>query len=161
MYSCHRVFTDQFIFETVWPEFRISFKSHKPVSKTYRPKKDNLFVLMALRFPLWYLMISNAFIDEAEIFHFRGKNCPKMCLKITQSVKTPWHRCGMEVDRSGLWDPAHAHVLCLVMQSSSFGRSVKEERCAQPRPQDFTLRKKGGKWEKSQRRGCAARRARR
>ena len=45
----------------------------------------------------------------------------------------------MEVARSGLWDPAHAHVFCLVMQS------FKEERCAQPRPQDFTVRKREGK----------------
>ena len=34
-----------------WREFRISFKSHKPVSKIYRPKNDNFCLLMTLRFP--------------------------------------------------------------------------------------------------------------
>ena len=34
-HSCHGVFTDQLIqLERFWREFRISFKSHKPVSKT-------------------------------------------------------------------------------------------------------------------------------
>ena len=46
---------------------------------------------MTLRFRFWYLYTSNAFIAWW-IFHFRVKNCPKMCLKINRSVKTPWHR---------------------------------------------------------------------
>ena len=67
-------------------EFRISFKSHKPVSKTYRPKNDNFCLFMTLRFPFWYLYTSNAFIAWW-ILHFRGKNCPKMCLKINRSLQ--------------------------------------------------------------------------
>ena len=47
---------------------------------------------------------SNAFIDVAEI-HFRGKNCPKMCLKINWPVKMPGHSPSMAVARSGLWAP--------------------------------------------------------
>ena len=35
--------------ERFWREFRIS-KSHKPVSKTYRPKNDNFSLLMMLPF---------------------------------------------------------------------------------------------------------------
>ena len=34
---------------------------------------------------------SNAFIDFAKVT-FSRKNCPKLCLKINRSVKTPWHR---------------------------------------------------------------------
>ena len=83
-------------------EFRISFKSHKPVSKTYRPKNDNFCLFMTLRFPFWYLYTSNAFIAWW-ILHFRGKNCPKMCLKINRSVKTPCHRPSVGVALSGLW----------------------------------------------------------
>jgi len=37
--------------ERFWREFRISFKSHKPVGKIYRPKNDNFCLLMTLRFP--------------------------------------------------------------------------------------------------------------
>ena len=52
VYSCHGVFTDQVVFlERFWREFRISFESHKPVSKTYRPKNNNFCLLMTLRFP--------------------------------------------------------------------------------------------------------------
>ena len=39
--------------EKYWREFRRSFKSHKPVSKPYRPKTDNFCLLMTLRFPSW------------------------------------------------------------------------------------------------------------
>ena len=73
--------------ERFWRDFRISFKPHKPVSKTYIPENDNLFVLMTLRFPLRYL-IFRLRSKSWRRFHFRGKNCPKMCLKImNQSVK--------------------------------------------------------------------------
>ena len=46
---------------------------------------------MTLRFPFRCLYTSNAF-KAWWIFHFRGKNCPKMCLTINRPVKTPWHR---------------------------------------------------------------------
>ena len=36
-----------FFSERFWREFRTSFKSHKPVSKTYRPKKDYNFCLFS------------------------------------------------------------------------------------------------------------------
>ena len=85
-----------FFSERFWREFRISFKSHKPVSKTYRPKKDNFCLFMH------FLYTSNAFIAWW-MFHFLVKNCPKMYLKINRSVKTPWHRPSMGVARSGLW----------------------------------------------------------
>ena len=57
---------------------------------------------MTLRFPFWYFYTSNAFIAWW-IFHFRQKNCSKMCLKINRSVKTPWHRSSVGVALSGLW----------------------------------------------------------
>ena len=92
--------------ERFWREFRISFKSHKPVSKTYslRAKNDNfcLFSWWRYVFLLISLYSSNAFIAWW-IFHFRGKNCPKMCLKINRSVKTPWNRPSVGVALSGLW----------------------------------------------------------
>lgn len=48
----HGAFTDQFILERFWCELRISLNSHKPVSKAYRPKNDNFYLLMTtLRFP--------------------------------------------------------------------------------------------------------------
>ena len=51
MYSLQGVFTGQLIFRTVLAEYRISFKSPKPVSKAYRPKNDNFCLLTTLRFP--------------------------------------------------------------------------------------------------------------
>ena len=52
MYSYQGVFTDYSLFlERLWRKFTISLKSHKPVSKTYRPKSDNFCFLMTLRFP--------------------------------------------------------------------------------------------------------------
>ena len=71
--------------ERFWREFRIS-KSHKPVSKTYRPKNDNFCLLMMLRFLMSYT--SDAFIDEAEI-PFSREKVPQNGLKINGSVKTP------------------------------------------------------------------------
>ena len=38
-------------------EFWISFEFHKPVSKTYRPKKDIFYLLMTFSFPFWYLIL--------------------------------------------------------------------------------------------------------
>ena len=43
--------------ERFWREFRISFKSHKPVSKTYRPKNNIFCLLVTLGFHFWYLML--------------------------------------------------------------------------------------------------------
>ena len=37
--------------ERFWRELRISFKSHKAVSKTYRPRNDIFFIVMTLCFP--------------------------------------------------------------------------------------------------------------
>ena len=43
MRSCHGVFTDQFTFRTVLARILNIFYIPKPVSKTYRPKKDIFF----------------------------------------------------------------------------------------------------------------------
>ena len=82
-------------------ELRISFKSHKAVDKTYRPKNDNFCLLMTLRFPFWYLNILRTRSYTWRRFHFRVKRCPKMCLKINRSVKTPLHRPSMELFAPG------------------------------------------------------------
>ena len=89
MYSCQGVFMTIFFLERFWREFKISFKSHKPVSKSYRPKKDNFCLLMTPSFPFFFLIsyTSNAFIDVADI-PFSREKCPK----INRSVKTPRQR---------------------------------------------------------------------
>ena len=43
--------------ERFWREFWISFKFHKPVSKTYRPKNDIFCLLITFSFPFWYLIL--------------------------------------------------------------------------------------------------------
>ena len=50
MYSCHGVSRTSLFLERFRSEFRIFFKSNKPVSKTYRPQNDNFCLLMTLRF---------------------------------------------------------------------------------------------------------------
>ena len=59
--------------ERFWRKFRISFKSHKPVSKTYRPENDNLFLFNDVTFSFMISYISIAFIDAAEIPFSREK----------------------------------------------------------------------------------------
>ena len=50
--TCVTAFSHTSLFlERFWREFRISFKSRKPVSKIYRPKNDNLCLFKTLRFP--------------------------------------------------------------------------------------------------------------
>ena len=75
MYSCHGVFTDQVIFRKVlariWKIF--NFKSHKPVSKTYRPKNHNFYLLMTT---------FSFLISDTRSLHFLGKNYPKMVLTV-------------------------------------------------------------------------------
>ena len=51
MYTCHGLSRTSLFLERFWNEFRISFKSNKPVSKTYRPKNDKFCLLMTLSFP--------------------------------------------------------------------------------------------------------------
>ena len=43
--SCHNVLTDQFIFQSLLCEFRIPFKVHKPVGKSYTPN-NGIFDLL-------------------------------------------------------------------------------------------------------------------
>ena len=43
--------------ERFWGKFWISFKFHKPVSKTYKPKMIFFCLLILLSFPFWYLML--------------------------------------------------------------------------------------------------------
>ena len=50
MRSCHSVFTDQFIFRTVFGANFESYKFHKPVSKTYIPKNYICCLLITLVF---------------------------------------------------------------------------------------------------------------
>ena len=59
--------------ERFWRKFRISFKSHKPVSKTYRPENDNLFLFNDVTFSFMISYISIAFTDAAEIPFSREK----------------------------------------------------------------------------------------
>ena len=59
--------------ERFWRKFRISFKSHKAVSKTYRPENDNLFLFNDVTFSFMISYISIAFIDAAEIPFSREK----------------------------------------------------------------------------------------
>ena len=73
MYSWEGVFTGQFIFRTVLAEFRISFKSHKPVSKTYRPKNDNFCVLMTLPVFLFEILFFECVHRLGRGFIFAGK----------------------------------------------------------------------------------------
>ena len=97
--ACVRAFSRTRLFsEWFWHKFWISFKFHKWVSKTYRPKND-IFCFF------WYLIIWKRALTWWR-FYFHGKKCPKMCLKINWSVKTPWHWPSMGVARSGLWAPA-------------------------------------------------------
>ena len=44
-------------FRWFWSEFWISFKFHKPVSLTYRPKNDMFCLLITFSFPFWYLIL--------------------------------------------------------------------------------------------------------
>ena len=101
-------FSRTFFLERFWREFWISFKFHKPISKTvtYRPKNDIFCLLISLVF-LFDIFSSNALIDMVEIL-FSRENCPKMCLKINWSLKTPWHRHSMGVARS-LWAPVDGY----------------------------------------------------
>ena len=48
MYSCHGVSRTSLFLERFRSEFRIFFKSNKPVSKTYRPQNDNFCLLMMM-----------------------------------------------------------------------------------------------------------------
>ena len=58
--SCDRVtkFSRSSLFlEPFWREFWISFKFHKPASKTYRPKNDIFCLLITFSFPFWYFIL--------------------------------------------------------------------------------------------------------
>ena len=69
-------------------EFWISFKFQKPVNKTNRPKNDSFSLLVFLVFDILYFECAHKTWWR---FYFRGpERCPKMCLKINWSVKTPW-----------------------------------------------------------------------
>ena len=73
MRSCDDIFTDQFIFRTVLARILNTFKSHKPVSKTFRPENEIFCLLKTFRFPFGYLMIANALMDMVKILFSRGK----------------------------------------------------------------------------------------
>ena len=86
MRLCHGVFTYQFIFRAVFGANFESYKFHKSVSKTYRPK--NYICCLLISVPFWYLILRMC-PSTWWRFYFRGKKCHKMCLKINWSVKTP------------------------------------------------------------------------
>ena len=89
MYSSHGVFTDQF-----WREFRISFKSHNLVSKTYRPKNDIFAFWWRLVFLFDISYTRNALINGNGAERSGGEKLwSKMYLKINQSLKTLLHAC--------------------------------------------------------------------
>ena len=46
-----------FFLERFWGEFWISFKFHKPVSKTYRPKSHIFCLLVTFEFPFWNFIL--------------------------------------------------------------------------------------------------------
>ena len=60
---------------------------------------------MMLSYPFRYLILRMR-SQTCQRFCFRGKKCPKMCLKINCSVKTLLHKPSMGVARSGLWAPS-------------------------------------------------------
>ena len=58
MRSCIGVFTISLYLERFWHEIWISFKFHKPISKTYRPKIDIFCLLITFSFLFnWYLIL--------------------------------------------------------------------------------------------------------
>ena len=77
--------------ERFWREFWISFKFHKPVSETYRPK-NYIFCLLYFECPHRHGGDSI----------FAGKSA------LNWYVKTPWNRHSMGVVRPWLWAPASA-----------------------------------------------------
>ena len=57
-YACVTAFSRTSLFlERFWRESWTSFKFLKPVSKTYRPKKDIFCLLVTFSFPFWYFIL--------------------------------------------------------------------------------------------------------
>ena len=67
--------------ERFWREFWISFKFHKPVSKTYRLKNYIFCLLVTFKFPFWNFCTSNTLMDIWWRLYFRGRKCPKLVSK--------------------------------------------------------------------------------
>ena len=63
--------------ERSWREFWISFKFHKPVSKTCKSKNDIFCLLKTCSFPFWYIILR-----MRSWWRFYFFESPKMCLKI-------------------------------------------------------------------------------
>ena len=93
--------------ERFWGEFWISFKFDNRSAKPTDPKMiiflhfnkfSFLISYVSMRWKIWWG------------FYFRGKMCPKMCLKINWSVKRSKNavtdRPSMGVARSDLWTPS-------------------------------------------------------
>ena len=69
---------------------------------------DDIFcLLITFSFPFWYVILRIRSSTWWR-FYFRGKKCPRMCLKINLSVKTLWHRPSMGVTRFALWVPVES-----------------------------------------------------
>ena len=96
--------------ERLWRKLRIFVRFHKPVIKTKTPKNGIFDLLITFSFPLSFLIFIMRSRTERS-FHFRGRKCSKMHLKINRSVKTQWHRTSMKVARSGLYTPGSVQCL--------------------------------------------------
>ena len=88
MYSCHGVFTDQFIFRMILRESRISFKSHKPVSRTSENGVFHILITLGLVF-LFHILHFECAHRRKEASIFAGKSALKLIyIKINRRVKT-------------------------------------------------------------------------
>ena len=86
--------------ERLWREFWISFKFHKPVSKTYRLKNYIFCLLVTFKFPFWNFIL--------RIWTYGGDYIFAGESTLNWYVRTPWNRHGMRVVRPWLWTPASA-----------------------------------------------------
>ena len=90
--------------ESFWTNVEYFFKFHKTSQQNLQTWKWYFLPFNTFSFPFWYLILRMG-LQIWWRFYFRRKKCPKMCLKINWSVKTPWHRPSMRVALSGLWVP--------------------------------------------------------
>ena len=88
MRKCHGFSLTSIFLERFWREFWISLKFHKLVSKTCRPKM--IFLPFNYLYPLILVFPFDISYFACAHWHggdsiFRGKKCPKLCLKINWS----------------------------------------------------------------------------
>ena len=104
--------------EQFWREFRISFWSHNPLSKTKRPENDTFELLTTFSFPSSYLILV---IMRS---HVRGEKNFKMHLKITKlstEAHLPTLRYGQYLTHAHKPVRSGKHrVICLVWELLSW-----------------------------------------